>query len=367
MTLSRIQVRNFRCIESATLDLERRYNLIFGPNGSGKTSLLEAIGFLSRGRSFRGTRTDGLVKHGQSVFQISAVVTDGDAEHRLGIEAGRGQWVTRLNREPAEGVAALAEKLAVQVIDPEIHRLVSDGPDVRRRFLDYGVFHVEHRFLSAWRRYRRALRQRNAALRQGVSDSQLEAWNPEFLDSGAAVDACRVQHVAELAGEFERIGIDLMQEDVSCEYRPGWTEGNSLPEALAAAQERDREQGTSTVGPHRADLKLVYKGRGARQQVSRGQQKLFGAALVLAQTRLLGAHLAEPPLLLVDDPAAELDAAALERMLGLVVETGSQLVVTALSDRVIDLPGPIRAFHVEQGRFEQSAGDGMIPGDHRRG
>jgi len=349
VSLIRVDISDFRCIESARLEFAPGCNLICGPNGSGKTSLLEAIGFLSRGRSFRGTRTDGLVRHGARHFIVAAHVQARDREHRLGIEAGRGHLAIRVDRQSADGLAALAEKLAVQVIDPEIHRLVSDGPEVRRRFLDYGVFHVEHGFLPAWRRYRRALRQRNAALREGVGGEALRAWEPDLVTAGETVDGLRRQHVQRLEEEFVRLGEALLSGQVDCEYRSGWGEETGFGQALEAARERDREQGTTTVGPHRADLRLVYRKRSARQQVSRGQQKLFGAALVLAQTRVMTARLPDPPVLLVDDPAAELDGGSLARLMECVLSTGSQLIVTALTTDAVTLPPDTPMFHVEHG------------------
>ncbi len=357
MRLDRIDIADFRCIEAARLEFGPGCNLIWGPNGSGKTSLLEAIGFLSRGRSFRGTRTDGLVRHGAGHFSVAARVVRGEREHRLGIEAGRGHLVVRVDRQAADSLAGLAEKLAVQVIDPEIHRLVSDGPEVRRRFLDYGVFHVEHGFLDAWRRYRRALRQRNAGLREGARDEMLRAWEPELVSAGEIVDGLRRQHLARLAAEFVDVGNALMGAEVGCEYRSGWGEEREFAEAVEAARQRDREQGTTTVGPHRAEVRLMYRGRSARQQVSRGQQKLFGAALVLAQTRAMTQIGGDAPVLLVDDPAAELDGDSLARLMDAVLETGSQLVLTALAAEAATLPAETTVFHVEHGRVAP-AGDG---------
>lgn len=357
MSLRDLLISNFRCIRSASLDLDGRCNLIVGPNGSGKTSVLEAVGVLSRGRSFRGTRTDGLVRHGERVFQVAANVSCAGIEHRLGLEAGRGQWQLRLDRQDAEGIAALAEKLAVQVVDPEVHRLVADGPEVRRRFIDYGVFHVEHRFLGAWRRYRRALRQRNSALKQGLPRAALAAWDQELADSGGAVDQWRRAHVSAVSRVFEGLAESLLGQSATCEYRPGWADGQGLAEALGDATDKDVEQGTTSVGPHRADLRLVFKGRSARQQVSRGQQKLYAAALVLGQTRVLSQCLQEAPVLLVDDPAAELDGAGVERLLAAIVETDSQLIVTALTTETLSLPIACRVFHVEQGHFRAADGD----------
>lgn len=265
--------------------------------------------------------------------------------------------MVRVDRQPADSLAALAENLAIQVIDPEIHRLVSDGPEVRRRFLDYGVFHVEQAFLDAWRRYRRALRQRNAGLREGVGDEILRAWEPELVSSGEVVDGLRRLHLAELAAQFREVGGALVGGEVACEYRSGWGEEPGFEEALEAARQRDREQGTTTVGPHRADIRLMYRGRSARQQVSRGQQKLFGASLVLAQTRAMTQAGGDAPVLLVDDPAAELDGDSLTRLMAAVLETGSQLVVTALTAEAVSLPAETAMFHVEHGHVAPRGGE----------
>ncbi len=350
MSIESLKISDFRCIEHVELGLKNRTTLVHGANGAGKTSILEAIYCLSRGRSFRGTRTDQLVRHQQKHYTLFATARNSGIEHKLGLAAGRSYRQIRVDGADAQGLASLAEILAVQVIDPEIQALISEGPELRRQFLDYGVFHVEHEFLPSWRQYRRALKQRNMALRSGRPERELAIWDEPLAQAAELIDSQRVAYTEKLNERFGTIGDRLLPgSQLSCSYRHGWEEGIAFDEALAAARERDREQGTTTVGPHRADLTIDFAGRRARQQVSRGQQKLVASSLVLAQTLDLHERTEQIPVLLVDDPAAELDQEALSRLLAEVDALSCQLVITALDPERIQLAESPSMFHVKHG------------------
>ena len=154
---------NFRCLESVELELGPNYNLIYGANASGKTSLLEALAYLGRGKSFRGASTANLIRHGESEFTLFADLDRDGRGFTVGVRNGREGLEVRVGGEDNGGAAALAEALPLQVIDPEVHGLIAGGPEHRRRFLDWLAFHVEPDHLMIWRRFRRALKQRNSA------------------------------------------------------------------------------------------------------------------------------------------------------------------------------------------------------------
>ncbi|MEM7279185.1 MAG: DNA replication/repair protein RecF [Pseudomonadota bacterium] len=355
MSLCELRITDFRCIAHAKFDLDAPRCVVHGQNGSGKTSVLEAIYSLSRGRSFRGTRIDQLVRHEQKHYQLFAETESAGARHKIGLAAGRGYREIRVDGQTATGVASLAEQLAVQVIDPEVQALISEGPELRRQFLDYGVFHVEHDFLDAWRQYRRILKQRNGALRQARPWSEVEIWSKGFVAAAERVDELRRTYCDQLDSLFGDIGERLLDgHRLRCYYKGGWDDSTDFREALEAVQSRDQEQGTTTVGPHRADLVIEFSGRRARQQVSRGQQKLVASALVLAQTKDLQTRCSHSPVLLVDDPAAELDSKALERLLRELESLACQQIITALEPDRLDLPGETRLFHVEHGVVTQA-------------
>ncbi len=352
MTLARIEIDEFRCLERVSLALDARYNLFVGPNASGKTSLLEAIFFLGRGRSFRTRRLDRLVRQGQDAFRIVGWIETGGRTTVLGVGGDRKSTAIRIGGAPATGAGELAAHFPPQIIDPETHKLLEEGPHRRRRFLDWGVFHVEQSFLETWQRYHRALRQRNAALKPGTDPVAARAWDPEILAAGNRLDEIRRAYLALLEPTLQAFGRRLLGLPVSLAYHSGWAAGESLAQALDRSTDRDRRYGITHVGPHRADVTARVDGHVARERVSRGQQKLLAAALTLAQLAVQEARTPGSGALLLDDPAAELDAGNLGRLLEVVRDLHVQLFVTALRPDLQGLGNPGALFHVEQGRVE---------------
>ena len=351
MPLAGLEIDQFRCLERVELALDPHYNLFVGANASGKTSLLEAVFFLGRGRSFRTRRLDRLVRYGQSEFRLVGRVQRAGVSTVLGIAGSRRATEVRVGGAPAAGVAQLAEHLPAHVIDPEVHKLLEEGPGRRRRFLDWGVFHVEQSFLGTWQRYHRALKQRNSALRNARDERLARAWDPEVVAAGEALLAMRTQYLRVLEPELAALGRELLGLGVTLDHHGGWPAGVPLQAALEASSERDRRFGVTHVGPHRADVLVQVEGLAARERVSRGQQKLLAAALVLAQIRVQERQAPGRAVLLLDDPAAELDVGNLERLLAAVRSLPAQLFVTALRPELAALGAPGRLFHVEHGRI----------------
>lgn len=347
MALTEVRAENFRCLASVEFELAADYNLIHGRNASGKTSLLEALAYLGRGKSFRGAPTQSLIRHGEESLVVFGRVTRGGRTVAVGVGNGPAGLEIHVDGEAAASTAALVELLPLHVIDPDVHNLVAGGPEERRRYLDGVAFHVEHGFLDDWRRFRRALRQRNAALKAGADD--LDAWTSELAEYGSRVDRVRRGVVAIARDSLQEQGAALLGSAVGVDYRAGWSEDQGLGDALMASLERDRQLGSTQVGPHRADLRLRYDERQARRVVSRGQQKLLACALILAATEVVQTHLERPLLLLLDDPAAELDSGAQARLFEQVLGLGSQIVATALDPATLAFPTPPAVFHVKHG------------------
>ncbi len=352
MPIQHFTARHFRCLESIELDPDPNYNLIYGRNASGKTSVIEAIAYLGRGKSFRGAATTDLIQHGEQEFVLFGHVGAGDRAVKIGVRNGLEGLETKIDGDKEGGAAALAAALPLQIIDPDVHELVAGAPEQRRRYLDWIAFHVEPGFLAVWRRFRRSLKQRNAALRSGAAAS-LEGWNAEFAELAAQVDSARRAALEVVIGGLEEAGHDLLGRAVGIDFRPGWNEDKGLLRALEENTERDLQQGSTQYGPHKADLKLRYDNRRAKKLVSRGQQKLLACAMILAATETAQTALERPMLLLLDDPGAELDSDALSRLMGRVVDLGSQVVATSLLPDVALFPDPGRAFHVEHGALKQ--------------
>jgi DNA replication and repair protein RecF len=354
MALSRFSLRDFRCFQSLELDLSPHANLIHGDNASGKTSLLEAVFFLSRGRSFRTSKAENLVRHGAEGFLLSGLALDASGNVPVGIARTPAGLEARVGGAAVQSLAQLAERVPVQLLDASAHQLIEGGPRHRRQFLDWGVFHVEPSFLTAWRRYQRALKQRNTLLRQRAVESMLKTWEPELATAGQLIDQSRQTYLAQL----EPVALDWASRllgglDLKLRYLRGWPDAKTLEEALEAGRNRDREHGTTQTGPHRAEIAIEIAGLPAQQQVSRGQQKVLAGALLLAQAAYLHQAAGRQCLLLLDDLAAELDAGHLGRFLELVQETGAQTFLTSVEAARLPAWSGARMFHVEQGKIRQ--------------
>ena len=335
------------------LEFDARCNLICGPNASGKTSLLEAIYFLGRARSFRVSRNETLIRRGATAFTTTGRLTRGQRRHVLGLSYRSAGLEARLDSRPVSGIAELATLFPVQAIDPELHQLIEEGPQHRRRYLDWGVFHVEPRFVDIWQRFQRALRQRNAALRDHAALNVVRIWDADVIDAGTQVAQARSRYLEGLRPQVRAMGERLLGQPIELHLAQGWATERSLAEALDRSWVQDSERGTTHAGPHRADLQVRLKGEPARAGVSRGQQKLIAAAMLLGQLRCDAEHGSSTAALLIDDPAAELDAGSLDRLLQEIQALPLQLFVTALDGKNESLNGihAAKRFHVEHGEL----------------
>ena len=354
MSLTQLRAHNFRCFAEISTELAAKNILVVGPNASGKTSLLEAMYFLGRGRSFRVAQNQRLIKQGSASFVLAGKAQVGDERPvQLGVQFKPKEALIKVDGQKVSGFASLAETLPVQVIHPDIHHLVEGGPGYRRRFMDWGVFHVEQSFLQHWRDFSRALKQRNAGLKQNITRQSLSTWDEALIRTGDLVHQARTRYLEALRPFLRRTSESLLGVPMDMNYKTGWGSHATLREALAETQVRDLERKTTGVGPQRAEIALLVRDQPAQGRISRGQQKLAAASLILAQLQHLESILPRKSLLLLDDPAAELDNQSLDRFLGLVQDLETQLVVTAL--RREDLPPswePQQVFHVEHGKLQ---------------
>ena len=351
MALRRLQVTDLRCLQSVELTLDAQFTLISGPNASGKPSLLEAIYVLGRGRSFRTRRLEHLIRRGTERFIVFGEVDIGDRRVPLGIEGSADGMRARIGGAPAGSLAELALLLPVQIIDPEVHKLIEEGPSWRRRYLDWGVFHVEPNFVANWQRYAQVLRQRNAALKARQAKSLVCVWDAELLHYGQEISNARARYAAQLNSQVQGLTRRLLDRELALGYRTGWPRHLDFAEALAQSWPADHERGSTQVGPHRAELNIQLDGIAAKDHISRGQQKLLAAALLIGQIQLFPADSEPRPSLLLDDPAAELDQAHLAQLIEVVSRQLDQLIVTTLQEDFTALGIPGRRYRIEEAKL----------------
>lgn len=358
MRLTRLDVHRLRCLEDVQFLPAPGLTLITGGNGAGKTSLIEAVHLLGYGRSFRGRVRDGLVRTGAANLEVYAEWLDGQGRgRRAGLRHSGASWEARLDGAPAPSLTELCAELAVVTFEPGSHELIAGGAEHRRRFLDWALFHVEPEFLPVWRRYARALKQRNALLKRSPAVSMLAPWDRELAEAGETLTRLRGTYLDRLEPVLAATAAEFLPElgEAGLRFLPGWRqEETRLEDALLLSRERDLATGYTAVGPHRADWRVDYVGLPGRETLSRGQEKLTALACVLAQARAFAADKGEWPVVCLDDLASELDRQHQEQALQAVLASGAQVLLTGTEVPAM-LTGnllPERWFHVERGQLQ---------------
>lgn len=354
MRFQTLRIAGLRCIASVSLTPAPGINVFVGPNGAGKTSVLEAAYLLSHGRSFRAGSRDVLLKRGDAQLSVFAEVAASDGRvRRLGLGKEGGRWRARVDGDDSASLGSLVQECAVVCFEPGSHDLIAGSSEERRRYMDWGLFHVEHDFVSQWRRYQRALKQRNALLRRvnGPDPALLAPWEAELAVSGEAMGSYRQAYLASVLPHIQAFMTAVLPElgAFTVRYRSGWDESMSLADVLVSRRTRDVARGHTTAGPHRGDFAVSFDHAPLREHLSRGQEKLCALACLLGQASLFAESRGEWPVVCLDDLASELDrthqAWVVEQLLG----RDAQVFITGT-----DVPGaladqPISVFHVEQG------------------
>ncbi len=353
MRLERLRIDGLRCLTDVGIELDPGINVFVGPNGAGKTSILEAAFLLSHARSFRTGAKDALLQRGAAQLSIFAEFRmDEGSSRRLGLGRASGRWDARVNGASV-GLAQLVQECAVVCFEPGSHALIAGAAEERRRYLDWGVFHVEHAFLSSWRRYQRALKQRNSLLRSGSlgTDALFEPWEQEMSQTAHHIDDLRSDYLNVLRPKLAASASGLLPElgALGLRYRRGWSDEHGLAQQLREQRGRDVARGHTTVGAHRADWSLSFEHAPLREHLSRGQEKLTALACVLAQAELYAEHVGHWPMVCLDDLASELDLAHQAALVAQLTDANAQLLLTG-TELPPALQGlPARVFHVEQG------------------
>ncbi len=353
MSLELLRVENFRIIEQAEISPSPHLNLISGPNAAGKTSLLEAIDCLSRGRTFRSRKISSLLKSGAKIMRLSGRIHQREGQGiPIGMEKTLNSTRIRVRAHPAQSMSMLTAELPVQVIHPQVHELILGPPQQRRAFLDWGVFHVERSFIGVWQRYVRALKQRNAAVRTEVNNTATSAWHDEMTASANVLDHIRTQYMKSLLPVFHAYISCLWRGlKIRVSYQRGWADDEDLATVLTSNIAEDRHRGYTRYGPHRANLQITIGDQAASEVASRGQQKLLAAALKLAQTQLVIERSRSGCVLLVDDLPSELDETRRDLLFKAIAKLETQVFITTLSRQDVDrtLWKHQKVFHVERG------------------
>jgi len=366
MALDLLQVDHVRNLRHIRLHDLGRVNVFSGPNGSGKTSVLESLYLLGMARSFRAAAARSLISHEEAYCTVHGRITrpGNRATVSLGVQRWRdGAMKIQVAGEPVRTVAELADELPLQVICADSFGLLTGPPARRRQFLDWGVFHVEQGFFPQWQRFQRSIKQRNMLLRRAkLSRRELAVWTRDLAQSGTAITAYRQSYFRELTPIFEAMMARLAPTlgEVALRFRPGWDSRLAYSEALEQTVGTDLEQGYTHSGPQRADIRLLAGGHPAAEVLSRGQQKLVVCGLMLAQGELVNRLGKRRSAYLVDDLPAELDRENSRKVCGELARLDVQVFITCVQEEDIRSVWPeeqeLALFHVEQGEVSRSTG-----------
>ena len=365
MSLIRLDIACIRNIQNASLVLNPKLNLIIGRNGSGKTSILESIYFLGSARSFRSNSVEPLISNTQEECLVRGEVESGGHLHTIGVQRNRsGSRVIRIDGDDVKRATDLASLLPILLLGSDTVDLLLGPPGHRRRFLNWGLFHVEPSFSQVWEGANRCLKQRNEVLRQNGSDDELETWTRELVRYSERLDGSRLEYMRAYEAVF-RENCELLTElsNVSCQYYRGWGNDSTLSDWYKKDSAIDRKRGFTQRGFQRADVRIRVNGEEAVNTCSRGELKALSWAMLLSQGAMLESDAVGNLLYLVDDMRAELDDQHCDRICRYLKTTGNQIVATGIEQHSLVASWKAheqKLFHVEHGtmKHEEKLDDG---------
>jgi DNA replication and repair protein RecF len=348
MSISQLSLTDFRNLKSTTLDFDPRLNLISGSNGSGKTSLLEAIYVLCQAHSFRTHQLKQCVRHGKPGFMLFGRFSG----FKAGIAKRDGKLEIRVNGETVKRRSELVKRSPINIVNTDIIQLIDGPPQKRRAFLDWCLFHVEPGYAEYWRQFQHALRQRNRLLKSRKDLDLLDYWNQHLVEPSLKISAMRLGY-CEALGEIlsDELGKILSGLALELGYQQGWPQQQDLAEALDKIRERDIRAGFTSIGIHRDDIDLTSGGRKVGEFVSRGQSKRLCLALLLAVLKLVSKNQQNRIILLIDDLHSELDQESQDLVYEQLADIDLQLFISNIDSsvpRAINVK-EFKLFHVEHG------------------
>ena len=356
MLLEQLSINHCRIIDNAELTLSPSVNLICGDNGSGKSSILEAVAILSRGRSFRSARIVDVIQHQQEHILIRAKTIDDDNSFTIGIQKSRTTTRIRVNQQDINTQAALSRYIPVTIIDPNSIELVTGSPSLRRAYIDWIAFYLFPEFHKVWQNYQRILKQRNLCLRVPSYLSALPSWTDELIKSQIRIQDYRERSLLVLKPQLESLANLLIDDhELGIKLTTGFAQGMDLSEESQRAfyqekRETEIKSARTLSGAHRADLQIMFNDQLAQHSASRGQLKLIAIAMLLAQSRSIDTSDQLKGIIAIDDLAAELDGDNKQKLLSTLRGLGQQLLLTTTQSELLPLVSEDRMFHVKHGK-----------------
>lgn len=377
MLVESVIFSNFRNIRFADLDTSKMVNVFYGKNGGGKTSVLEALFYLGRAKSFRTSKRKSLINNDNERFTISAALQQKEHKHRLGIALdNKGESLIKLDGEVVSRLSEASTLFPTQVITPESFDVFFSSPKARRSFVDFGLFHVEPEYQTRWTAYVRIHKQTNALLRQGKANKQeLVYWYNALIDAAEVIEGFRKtffdryfsKAIETLAAELPDSDTAKLIRDVELKYKAKTfsRDQENLDFLVSEQIEKDLRYKQVGFGPNRADIIFVKNGDDVSNQLSRGQSKMLFYLLEIAMVKIIREVTKKNMLLLVDDLPSEVDEFTRGTMLQMLLQSEAQIFVTGIENKIAmefkKYTNSVNVFHVEHGTVIPKSMEQLCP------
>ncbi|MGY8813485.1 MAG: DNA replication/repair protein RecF [Gammaproteobacteria bacterium] len=354
MFIESLQIDRVRNLEKTEIKIKKKLNIFTGNNASGKTAILESIYILSRAKSFRTPRIQNVIKHQNKSLLITAKVQhEHDGVFNTGIEKKHGNVVIKRNGEKIKAVSDQAKKIPIVLITQDTHNLISGGPKQRRHWLDWAMFHVEPDYLDHWKRFMKALRQRNILLKKKEKNREFyRGWEEAMVEFASLLTKQRSEFLHGITKHFKEKKHQFCSEDIKISLNQGWGKKQQYKDLLDETWQKDFERGYTQLGIHQADVNFILEERKIHNVFSRGQIKMFTVFLLFSQAKEIEKRTGIKPVILIDDFKAELDGEGSKRILTWLAKEGYQafLSTTELGEDEQEI-AQSQMFHVEYGKI----------------
>lgn len=355
MHINSLTLQNFRNLATKTLKFHPKINYITGKNGAGKTSLIESIYFLSRGKSFRENKINYLLRKDSDFFQIIGNIDRQNQIHIVGIEKTNKNQILRHNGENISSFNKLTKLFPLDIINSDRFALIDQSPEYRRKYLNYGLFYYDNNFISAWQSYQKALKNRNAALKNKWAIEYVSPFHNILEQSANAICQLIQEYLPKLTDKINYFHHQLGKfAPITLEFKKGWSNNQSLAEILNQNYQKDLQTKQTSQGIHRSDLRFYTEQGDVAHWFSRGEQKTLITALILAQNQLIADKIQINPLIFIDDITAELDIDRQKQLLQFLMQGKNQLFISQINGKnIIKTDQNYRHFHIYKGKIRQ--------------
>ncbi len=329
MYISNLRLQNFRNISYQSFEFNSEINFIIGKNGSGKTSILESIYYLSHSRSFRSSQLNRIISHNSDEFIVfSKVVNREEMIISLSRKKG-GNNISKLNQEIQKNHTTITKSLPIQLMNPEAFMIINSGAQQRCKILDWGAFYLDKTFLKIWQQTKFLVKQRNSALKQNYPKVYICGVDSKLQEFADILDSKRQAYFDKLKPKVLEI-LSYFNSDINLDitYYKGWNQNKELLQVLSESYDHDNKYKTTSQGPHKADIIMTTNNKPVQDTFSRGQQKLLICAIKLAQGQIHNSENTNKCIYLLDDITSELDSNHVSILFDYLKELNSQVFIT---------------------------------------